>query len=131
MRYGTVLLCAMLMCLAATSPASGGESAKQADALLWPTTHNRGQIELFKVHGIPSGSVVRTNRTFTNWGEASTVTWHIANNVAGEYRPTLTYRSSHDVACTLTMGDESYEGVLKKGEGVLKHPAPAVLLDRI
>ncbi|MBL7077373.1 MAG: hypothetical protein ISS31_07865 [Kiritimatiellae bacterium] len=131
MRYGTVLLCVMLMLAVVMSVDSSGADAEQTDALQWPISHNRGQIELFKVHGIPTGSVAQTDRTFENWGNASTVTWHIANNVAGEYKPTLSYRSSHDVACTLTIGDESYEGVLKKGEGVLKHPAPAVPLNRI
>lgn len=131
LRHGSALLCALMMTCAETTLEAGGGSTTEGDSLQWPTSFNRGVIDLFRHHGIRSGSVVRGARAFEDWGSSSTVTWHIANNIAGSYIPTLSYSSSHDVTCTLEMDGYRYEGILKKGSGVLKHPAPAVTLDRI
>ncbi|HKK17860.1 MAG TPA: glycoside hydrolase family 2 TIM barrel-domain containing protein, partial [Opitutales bacterium] len=59
------------------------------------------------------------------------MSWHVANNISGEYKPTLTYRASVDVPFELTIGEHDYKGVFEKGEGTLKHPVPPMLLNRI
>jgi beta-galactosidase len=129
MRYGIALLSAVMTFLGGTMPASIAESAKPVDQLLWPTSVN--QIQLFRHHGIRTGSVTRGTRTFDDWGEDSTVTWTIVNNVAGAYKPTLTYSSANDATCTLEIDGHRYQSLLKKGDGVLKHSGPAVMLSRI
>lgn len=118
-----------MMCIGAL-PATGNDSPSESGSLEWPTSFNGGVVDLFRHHGIRSGSVVRGPRSFDEWGAASTVTWHIVNNIPGSYLPTLTYSSGQDVNGTLEIDGYRYTGVLKKGSGTLKHPAPAVTLDR-
>lgn len=119
----TTLLCAVIGLLSTVS------SAEETAALAWPTS--QGQIQMMRIYGLTSGSVENTGRAFENWGGDSSVTWQVANNIPGDYSATLTYRSSQDVAYSLTIGDVTHEGVMKKGEGTLKEPIPAVTLDRI
>jgi hypothetical protein len=123
----TILLCAIFMNLGNTALA-GDANAKQSKALEWPTSLN--QMQPLRLHGISSGTVKLTNRKFDNWGTSSTVTWYIVNDVAGEYKPTLSYSSANAVVCTLDIDGQSYKSVLKKGKGVLKYSAPAVTLNR-
>lgn len=106
--------------------ANGEENMKP---LHWPTS--QGQIKLLSSYGITTASVTQQDGAYVNWGTDSTVTWQLANNLAGTYKATLTYRASQDVRCKLKIGDQVHEAVLDKGEGVLKHPIPPVLLDRI
>jgi hypothetical protein len=112
-------------------PLTANGEEKGASAPQWPTQADSANLQIFRSYGLTSGSVVLDSRTYEQWGEDSSVTWQFANNLSGQYKGTLTYRSSRDVAYTFSVGDEVFEGVIEKGEGVLKHPLPPVTLERI
>jgi len=129
--FGAQLLSVVALLVSAnvTMVASGSEDA--AAALQWPTKADSSNLQILRTYGLTSGSVVLDSRSYQQWGEDSSVTWQFANNLPGQYKGTLTYRSSQDVGYSFSIGDEVFEGVLEKGEGVLKHPLPAATLERI
>lgn len=130
-RFGASLLCVAAMLAITNMPLTANGEEGGAPALEWPTKADSANLQILRSYGLTSGSVVLSSRSFGQWGEGSSVTWQFANNLSGQYKATLTYRSSRDVAYAFSIGDEVFEGVLEKGEGVLKHPLPPVTLERI
>lgn len=128
------LMYALLTVLLLCGSSANGEELPVVDTLSWPTSIENGAIELFRHSGKQSGSVelyVKHWKMYHNWGEASTLTWHVANNRAGLYVPILSYESKHEVAYTFEVDGYLYEGELKPVGETTEHALPAIYLSRV
>ena len=120
-----------MACLSGTAVA---KDAAPSDALSWPTSGKIATIDLFRQHGVRSGSVEFTAKrpsVYRNWGKESSVAWPVDNHIAGQYLPTISYESNGEVTYTLEVDGRRYEGVLPAAGKMKKVKWPAVVMNRV
>ncbi|MFM8983976.1 MAG: glycoside hydrolase family 2 TIM barrel-domain containing protein [Spartobacteria bacterium] len=103
-----------------------------SEGLAWPTSGKVSTIDLFRQYGVKSGSVESTKRplVYRNWGESSTVTWQVDNQIAGQYLPSIAYQSNAEAAYTLEVDGQRHEGVFAAAPEATKLELPPVAMNR-
>ena len=107
---------------------------EQPTALAWPTSGKIAALDLFKQHGVKSGSVEQSSEppvAYQNWGKSSTVSWAVDIQLAGQYQPTINYQSGEEVAYVLEVDGKRYEGTLQPSSEPKKLNLPVVTMERV
>ena len=133
-RFALNLLSALPLLMACLSGTAVAKDAAPSDALSWPTSGKIATIDLFRQHGVRSGTVEFTTQrpsVYRNWGKESSVAWPVDNHIAGQYLPTISYESNGEVSYTLEVDGRRYEGVLPAAGKMKKVKWPAVVMNRV
>jgi beta-galactosidase len=132
-RLAWTLFSAVSLIMACLSGTATAKEVAPPDALLWPTSGKSASMDLFRQHGVKSGSVESTQRptVYRNWGKESTVTWPVDNRIAGQYQPTISYESDAEVSYTLEVDGQRVEGVLEAAPKKKKFRLPPVVMNTI